>query len=535
MKKIIPLVLSIFAFFIGLSFAVYTDHRWEDWYITFRAAKNMAIGNGLVFNNGEYIMTYTSPFGTLIPGFIRYVFLSYSDDLTLWVYRFFSLGLFSFALYLLAKILLREGLRLHLVIFCVSTLTFNILIVDNIINGMETGFMFFFLSYLVVILLEPKNDFCYHLGICFAGLMLSRPDGFIYGGSLILANFIFNSTSSIMPRKIFLKNCFIGLLIALIIYCPWLIFTWIYYDTPIPHTIVAKSSLRNFEEFNFLGYNYKLFTQHYHSITDAFMPPYWRFGGWDYPIHYAEISRLIGLFTSFFWLIPFANSKGRMFSFTAYMCHFYLNTISGQGPMPWYLPNVAIFNLLSIPFIFNSIFDHLGKIRIRWMELIVNSAYGIFVLFSVLIFAFGAIELKLQQNIVEFGNRKKIGLWLNENANQKDRVFLECLGYIGFYSELKTLDYPGMSSPEVVKVVKENKLHPYDFASIIKILKPEWLVLRPTEVASINSDSPDLISTNYKLSKTFDVSSQINSSGLKFGKEYLLGDAIFKVYRRNSP
>ena len=27
---------------------------------------------------------------------------------------------------------------------------------------------------------------------------------------------------------------------------------------------------------------------------------------------------------------------------------------------------------------------------------------------------------------------------------------MECLGYIGFFSGLKTLDIPGMSSPEVV-------------------------------------------------------------------------------------
>ena len=63
-----------------------------------------------------------------------------------------------------------------------------------------------------------------------------------------------------------------------------------------------------------------------------------------------------------------------------------------------------------------------------------------------------------------------------------DRIFLEPLGYIGYFSEGKMLDYPGLCSPEVVNVLKDKKLNR---ATVIPELKPDWLVLRPWEVMEV--------------------------------------------------
>ena len=92
----------------------------------------------------------------------------------------------------------------------------------------------------------------------------------------------------------------------------------------------------------------------------------------------------------------------------------------------------------------------------------------------------GAYQLKLQQNIIENGNRKEIGLWLKDHATPNDTVFLEPLGYIGFYSQLKMLDFPGLSSQEVLSARK--KLQTDRYAKLINELRPNWLVLRPREV-----------------------------------------------------
>src|SRR5450755_4887932 len=52
---------------VTLVWSAYTHHVWEDFYITYRASKNLALGNGLVFTVGERLQTFTSPLQALIP------------------------------------------------------------------------------------------------------------------------------------------------------------------------------------------------------------------------------------------------------------------------------------------------------------------------------------------------------------------------------------------------------------------------------------------------------------------------------------
>src|SRR5688500_19444741 len=52
---------------VSLGFAAFTGHMWEDYLITFRASFNLATGNGLVYEPGERVHSFTSPIGTLLP------------------------------------------------------------------------------------------------------------------------------------------------------------------------------------------------------------------------------------------------------------------------------------------------------------------------------------------------------------------------------------------------------------------------------------------------------------------------------------
>ncbi|HET7538045.1 MAG TPA: hypothetical protein VFJ90_16410, partial [Candidatus Didemnitutus sp.] len=59
--------LILLAFVVPLAFAAYTQHAWEDYFITLRASRNLVDGNGLVFTPGERLHTFTSPLGVLLP------------------------------------------------------------------------------------------------------------------------------------------------------------------------------------------------------------------------------------------------------------------------------------------------------------------------------------------------------------------------------------------------------------------------------------------------------------------------------------
>ena len=59
--------LFIGVMLLALAFAGFTNHVWEDYYITYRSSKNLATGHGLVFNHGDRLHTFTSPLGVLLP------------------------------------------------------------------------------------------------------------------------------------------------------------------------------------------------------------------------------------------------------------------------------------------------------------------------------------------------------------------------------------------------------------------------------------------------------------------------------------
>src|SRR5437762_13650216 len=57
---------------------VYTNHAWEDYYITLRSSRNLLEGNGLVYNAGDRLHTFTSPLGVLIPALCTWLVRSRS-------------------------------------------------------------------------------------------------------------------------------------------------------------------------------------------------------------------------------------------------------------------------------------------------------------------------------------------------------------------------------------------------------------------------------------------------------------------------
>jgi hypothetical protein len=515
-RKIILGVLYIFS--VCMAFSLVTDHRWEDWYITFRASKNLALGNGLVFNIGERIMTYTSPIGTLIPALIKYIFANFSDDITIWVYRIVCSIALALSMIPIYRII--EFLKLNRIFYWFSMLLLSLsfIIVDNTINGMESAFMVFFECYLIYLLITKPVNFEIQLGVIFACIMYSRPDGFIYAGSIIGGFMIFSKLPS---TQISLKN-FKGLLYALgiaaLLFAPWFIWTWYYYGTPIPHTIIAKSKSYNVDYFI---QSITKYISHFKGSADIYLAPYGEnFGGWGI---FETFARVLSLISLFYWMNWKGNSLARSLSCATLAMILYLNIVSGQGPAPWYLPAVAAPTLLIWAFIFSDLKNLLAT---RGFYLIQAS----FILMLSANFFFAMRMIRAQQRIIEFGNRKEIGLFLNKNKEAHDTIFMECLGYIGFYSELKTYDFPGMSSPEMVATRKKLKTNQYGY--LIQELKPTWISIRPIEVANINKQVPSLLTEKYKLVKIFDRRLDVAHAKIAFGQPYLDFDAVFYLYKR---
>jgi hypothetical protein len=531
-------IVGVMFFIVPFAFMLHTQHAWEDWYITYRASKNLATGNGFVFVPGERLHTYTSPIGALIPALLNLVTGNTSDELVLFLYG--TIGCLNFALLGILFFKIGRALRLSYIpmLFLLGMIVFDAKSIDFSINGMETSFLLLCFSYLVWIHLTQSQSRWYavHLGIAWAGFMWTRPDGFIYVAAISGVQFLLPTTTDHAPiddRKVALRKYLIGAAIASAIYLPWIIWAWSYYGSPVPNTIVAKGvnseppSVIDLLQTTFL-FPVKAFSLP--VIADIFSPSYALFGGW--PAVVTGASSLATLIACTLWMVPGFARVGRAFSLTALLILVYLSVI--PFPYPWYIPGGTMACVLALAVFWQEIlaigtaasprFTHWADANTY--KILTRGIPSLHVLLAFFLLLASGKQLKAHQTLIEDGIRRPLGLWLKENSDPKrDRVFIECLGYVGFYSNLKMLDYPGLSSTEVIEARRRVG---NNFGSIIRELSPEWVVLRPSEASRLLKSDMQ----KYTLAATFNNREAILGEPNIPGINYLLHDATFLVFRR---
>jgi len=542
-SQLITLLVFALTFLVTLAFAIYTNHAWEDWYITYRASKNLAIGNGLVYTVGQKVHTFTSPLGTLIPAVLNFITGNLSDDLVLWLFRLFNCALRGIVAVMILKIAQKLQLGAWAILVLLGMFILDAKLIDFSINGMETGLMVLFLSLLLYSLVMPLKMQGLMIGLAWSGLMWTRPDSFIYIIGLSLGFLIFNQSFSTQQSRLqIIRHYCIAAIVTTVLYTPWLVWAWSYYGSFIPHTVVAKGlsdhPLQNFLP-RLLAFPLEALVTSLRSFHNAFLPAYVGFGGW--PVFFRIAGTVLAWVCSFAWMLSFLRPVTRALSLAVLVGHLYLN-FGTTYPFPWYITNVSFLSILVFALLIDQAVNvsrlsslkatHTQTNRNKINFNLLSRSLAVAVLLMVFSLTLGnAYQLRLQQTIVEEGNRTKIGLWLNEHASSpSDQVFLECLGYIGFYSNLKMYDFPGLSSPEVVAARK--KLQSDHYADLIDYLKPKWLVLRPNEVETVRQKNSILLSQVYSLVETFDVSKQISSYDFLPGREYLEHDQTFVVFQR---
>ena len=241
----------------------------------------------------------------------------------------------------------------------------------------------------------------------------------------------------------------------------------------------------------------------------------------------------------FAWLIPGVRPQTRLLSLAYFLGNFYVTAVL-KNNAPWYLPTVAVFGYLTIGLIFDQALCLAPRLsQLGWTcgwcchlpRVLRVSAIGL-VLGQVAVTVCAAHQLQVQQELIETGLRRVIGLWLRDHAHTPhDTVMLEPLGYIGYFSGLKMLDYPGLASKEMVDTRK--RLGPYRENQIGLELKPDWLVLRPKD-QFVPFPKPEYFLKFYDLVQVFDAEDKINAVRWLPGRPYLQYDQIFLIFQRKS-
>lgn len=511
--------LAVLAAFV---FAAITHHAWEDYWITFRASKHLATGDGLVFNVADRLHTFTSPLGVLLPAAASLLTGNGSEDAALWVFRAMCALALGGAAALLVWTSQQRRYGTVATVAVVAWLVTDAKTLDFTINGMETAFMLLFLAYALWAHLVGGARQWLHLGAAWAGLMWTRPDSFVYIALIAAGVLLFDAmpqrTTRVERVRLFARAA----AFATVLYAPWLIFTHCYYGTVVPHTVAAKSGLgAPHTLIDFVVSTLSLpfqFPSQGSTIARAFLPSYYLIGGW--PPALLTVAWVAGTFCALLWLLPGVRAESRVASLAFFGAHAYLSYFPNYA-YPWYLPSTTLLAFVAAAGVLQQCLERTWPRRIAIGVATASLVIAGWTTWQV------ARQAAAQQRLVDDGNRRHIGEWLGAHAAPGETVFLEPLGYIGYYSGLKTYDFPGMSSREMVAA--RHRVG-NDWSTLIRDLRPTWLVLRPAEIARLNASDPALLESEYTAQRDFSVADSVAKLRV-YGRLAIMSDARFTVFR----
>lgn len=482
LAALLPAVTALF-------YALYTHQIWEDYLITFRHTANFVNGQGLVYQPGERVHGFTSVLNTLLPA-LPFA-LTRSFAVTIWCFRLCSLAVLLGGLAVLWRAMAEKlgAGRFELWLGAVLVAT-SVKIIAFSVNGQESGLLVGFLAMALGFALrvdEPRGWL--QLGLAWAGLLYTRPDSPL----CIAAVAIIAWQSGPGESRARLRPIVMAGAVAAGVFLPWVLLAWSYYGSPIPHTVTAKAGDSFLVANNILATISAMCAQLVEIVVDVFGGIY---GMGDWPQWLGLGAFVGGGFAATRWFRPGPDRFAALCSLSLFALLLYFMWLDTQRTAyPWYFGPASLFAIIVVGRAAGGLWER----RTAWARGVALAGSGTLVLVSAWIFALANQHAQRQQLEIEDNIRRPIGLWLKEHAAPGDSVFLEPIGYIGYYSGLKILDYPGLVAPEVVKARHETHA---GFQELPLVLKPTWIIAREGELERLRAI--DAIVQNYTVAQIWD-------------------------------
>ncbi len=497
--------LLITAFLLRLVFWAYTGRIWEDALITVLHSENFYHGLGLThfrIDDPRPLHGFTSPISVLLPlvadrfhvgwglPFEKLVSLL-AGPVTVWFgYRMLRDYLAPFSR---AAAVLGAG---YLAIEHQQILWG--------MAGMETQIATAILLASVYFLFSGNlKASAIMSGLC----LLARPDLILWTAIATVA------TAYTSYRRKDFRPLLVFVVLVCVVYGPWLIFTTLYYGSPVPNTIVAKSlgyigfwegtsSLREL----LIG-AVKVFLL---RISLPLEPVFGGNGAGFIPlIQGFWLAAICLLVIAIGFVFEAIRRRWRFLPVYAFAVLF-AAFLTFRAPIvfEWYAaPLCAVFALL----LAKGVADITGLLPrgpgalVAWLA---TAAY-LAAFASVLPTTFPA-ERNIQE-LVENKIRKAIGIYLSHTPLETT-IAGEPLGYIGYYSRRTYYDYPGLCSRKVVRWLQAHKDSPDRTSAkllIFAYLHPDYLVLRRSEYEDgVKMAGGDFLLKEYHLDREFAVPPQ---------------------------
>ncbi len=498
------LSIGLLAVIVRLVLAWRTHSTGEDALITLRYAENIASGQGFVFNPGARVLGSTTPLYTLLLALFAFLRL---DALTCG--KVVNILADGGTCVLIARLLARPEINHpHAGRIAALLYAFTSTPISVSIGGMETGLVTCVSFSLIYAYVASNSRALYVLG---AILYLLRIDGLLLFGILAAGLALRQGR---IPRT--------ELLIALAIALPWTQFALWYFGSPIPASLIAKVVA-----YGQGGRVSLTVLPPMPANREAFAVQFVR-GGSQKILSLLLLFGAGSIFAAAYRAFrakplppespaPFAAVQGRLALPLLWLLLYYTAMLTSRVPaFGWYFlppwPLVMATAGLGAEGFIALLASRLPSERQQSLFHL-----GWATLYS-LVYGFGFVHLPAIQSEISLrqrqddGLRRTIGLWLRDHSRPSERVLLEPIGYIGYYSRLPILDSIGLVSPEVLPSYRTAN----PLADMVTRLRPEWLCLRQNETAILGSRNTG----GYTLARTFTTPET---------------DTLFLLYHRVSP
>jgi hypothetical protein len=319
-------------------------------------------------------------------------------------------------------------------------------------------------------------------GISFGLAVLTRPDFLLWVGA---------ATLDLGLRD--WRRAARTLAVGAIVVAPWIVFTTLYYGSPIPNTILAKSAhfvaplppLGDIPAV--VGWIGAALAEHLIAITRTFAPFYedtlvtgapvplgltlfisilvwglaivgaartWRIPGWRAAVLFAaafavyRIALLPGAY--FDWYVP---------PHTAILIILAAAGIQALRPATGFDPRPVLAGALAIAFLVHTPFS-LG------------------------------LERKIQDDI-EVAVRTTVGQELGQRMRPGETLATESAGYFEYYSNAVMLDYPGLTSVRARDAIAALPPERRSLVDFLDAVQADWLAVRPDEWVNLRYVYPE--------------------------------------------
>jgi hypothetical protein len=398
----------------------------EDAYITFRYARNLARGLGLVFNPGERVMGYTSPLWTVWNA----LGIALGKDPVAWS-RATSVLLEAVALVLVTRMLLRAFGAAAAWTFALFFAGWTFFAAMSV-SGMENS-AFFALLALAAWLVERKSLFS---GVALGLLALMRPEGVVCAGVVALG-----ATWRARAIALAIAAAGFGALAA-------------FNGSPVPQSLVAKAEV--------YGTPGPWSGRHWYEWIVPFA-----FGRWPVTTEGSVLFALAVVagpaLLAGSWTLGHArrDAKGLALLAAAGLSVWLGYSVFGVAWFAWYLV---------LPLATAAVLVAIGLPRVArgpWIP----AAMALFVLGSWTL----APELYRVRAGVEYKSFVVTAQTLGQASRPGESVLLEPIGMVGWATKLRIIDEIGLVSPWVATRRRQGDGWMTD---VLVRERPQWLVTR---------------------------------------------------------